>query len=78
MLRSAPLQGVRLPLTLFKKVLSKTSLFGEAFFLKERLWVNSTGDILTFWLAKLRGTPPPHIKMRGILWCVQALSCLHL
>jgi hypothetical protein len=30
-----------------KKVLSKTSFFGQAFFLKERLRVNRTGGILT-------------------------------
>jgi hypothetical protein len=48
---------LRLFRKLFKKVLSKTSFFGQAFFLKLR--VNSTGRILTTWLTKLRGTRPP-------------------
>jgi hypothetical protein len=38
---------LRLFRKLFKKVLSKASFFGQAFFLKERLRVNSTGGILT-------------------------------
>jgi len=32
---------------LLKKVLSKTSFFGQTFFVKERLRVNRTGGILT-------------------------------
>jgi len=40
--------------------------FGQAFFLKERLRVNGTGGILTLWLTKLRGTPPPRNEFRGI------------
>jgi hypothetical protein len=38
---------LRLFRELFKNVLSKTCFFGHAFFLKERLQVNSTGGILT-------------------------------
>jgi hypothetical protein len=51
---------------LLKKVLSKTSFFGQAFFLKERLRVNSTGGILTLLRIRLRGTAPPRFEKRGI------------
>jgi hypothetical protein len=57
---------LRLFRKLFKKVLSKTSFFGQAFFLKERLRVNSTGGILTLLLTKQRGTVHLGMKFRGI------------
>jgi hypothetical protein len=58
---------LRLFRKLLKKVLSKTSFFDQAFFLKERLRVNSTGGILTLWLIRLRGTVHHRNKFRGIL-----------
>jgi hypothetical protein len=68
---------LRLFRKLFKNVLSKTSFFDQAFFLKERLRVNSTGGILTLLLIRLRGTHPHPNEFGCIPVRELAAKCKH-